>query len=323
MKRTAYLGMTFFLIALACFGRNQDPPERAASLHGLYGQNPPSTEIIVQDFEVLDANRSKTLPFRATYPAKPGPHPVIVWSHGLYGSQDFYRPLVEHWAKHGYLVLQPSHSDSIKRGTGRPAKGMAGNTRDWASRAEDVTFLLDKIPTLTTLAARADLTRIGIGGHSFGAHTTLLIEGAQPALGQAYRDPRPMAFVAISPQGESRLLNSSSWKGLERPTLFITGDRDDSPTGDKAVWRLAPFEKSPAGNKSLLWVKDAYHNFGGITGQLRRGAGPANSDHVELVKSATVAFWDTYLKQKPAAAQALKTGEFGGASRALTTWRTR
>lgn len=341
MRHVAILGFSLLLLlGVGCWGRHEHSGvaqrgeklrarqaktriSSTPSLSGLYGQTAPKVELVSEDLEVHDAARKKTLTFRATYPKGEGRWPVIVWSHGLFGSQETYRPLVEHWVKSGYLVLQPSHSDSVARGQGDLSKGMRANMRDWASRPQDISFLLDEIPRLSSLSSHADMSRIGMGGHSFGAQTTVLVEGAVPTFGPDYSDPRPQAFIAISPPGESRLLDSSSWAGLTRPTLFISGDNDDNLDGEKATWRLAPFEGSPAGQKTLLWVKNAYHNFGGMTGHLRGGAGPANADHVELVKAATLAFWDSELKSKPKASAAIAGGKLGGNSASSYTWKSR
>ena len=298
-------------------GRMAEPePE---TLTNLYGQNAPELALTQKNFELADPDREKVLQFRATFPTESqGRLPIIVWSHGLYGSQDFYDPLVNHWAQHGYLVLQPTHSDSLRRGS-----GLTNPTSDWASRPKDVTFLLDSVKSHPVLSARADLSRVGMGGHSYGAHTTLLISGAETRIGGPFADPRPRAFLAISPQGADRLLTDSSWAGLKRPTLFISGDNDKGRKGDPPSWRLEPFKGSPAGEKYLLWVKDAHHNFGGISGARHSKSGPPNGDQVALVKSATLAFWDKYLKSKPEAARLIDSGSYNDSSQGLGKWSER
>lgn len=57
--------------------------------------------------------QGKDLFVRISSPEEKGEYPVIIWSHGMYGSKDNYQPLVEYWTRHGYVVIQPSHSDSI------------------------------------------------------------------------------------------------------------------------------------------------------------------------------------------------------------------
>lgn len=302
---------------LSGIGRMEELPPQ--ELTELYGWPAPGIALIKKDLELEDQARNKTLQIRATYPSNSqGKLPVIVWSHGLYGSQDSYNPLIEFWAKHGYLVLQPSHSDSLRRGS-----GLKNPTSDWANRPKDISFLLDSIKSQQLLAGKADLSRIGMGGHSYGSHTTLLVEGASTRIGGPFSDPRPRAFIAISPQGKDRLLDDSSWSGLKRPTLFISGDNDTGRKGDDSSWRLAPYKGSPAGEKYLLWVKDAYHNFGGISGMRHSKSGPANGDQLTLVKSATLAFWDKYLKGDPTAGKLIDSGSYNGAAKGLAEWNER
>ena len=303
--------------------RTSAPDLQDSSLRGLYGQTKVPRDLVQKDIELRDTSRGKTVPCRVTYPSGSGKFPVIVWSHGLYGSQEFYQPLVRYWAEHGYLVLQPSHSDSVLHGNGDLTKGKAMSTRDWASRPQDISFLIDSLTTSPELKTHADPTRIGVGGHSFGAHTTMLVGGAEPVVGAIYSDPRPEAFLAISPQGGSRLLNKNSWLGFTRPMLFISGDNDESQGGEKASWRLEPFQGAPAGRKYLMWVKDAYHNFGGISGVIRTASGPANPDQVEVVRSATLAFWDAYLKSDATASRAVTSGQLGAEGSSLFQWQTK
>jgi dienelactone hydrolase len=299
-------------------GRMEVP--EPSKLVDLYGQDEPEQPITFKELELTDSERDKVLPFRATYPRdSSGRLPVIVWSHGLFGSQDYYRPLVDHWAEHGYLVLQPSHSDSRSRGS-----GLTNPTSEWYTRPQDISFLLDSLAAHPLLGEKADMTRVGMGGHSYGAHTTMLVNGADARIMGPFRDPRPVAFVAISPQGEGRLLTASSWAGLKRPTLFISGDKDEGVMSPKpASWRMDPYKGSTPGEKYLLWMKDAHHNFGGIAGVEHARSGPPDGDQVALVRSATLAFWDKYLKKDPDATRLVNSGAYNKAARGLAKWSER
>lgn len=270
-----------------------------------------------------DAARDKDLQLRVTWPADAtGPCPTLVWSHGATGSKDGYAPLVEHWASHGYVVLQATHSDSLKLGR----KGKRELFADWASRPKDVAFMLDAIDSLEReipeLRGRIDRERIGVGGHSYGAHTSQLVAGAttrQGLLGrrrQSHADPRPRAFLLISPQGKGQLLDEKSWETCTRPMMTITGTRDESPRTDRPwTWRLDPFRYAPPGGKFLVVIQEAYHGFGGIAGRARYpSSGPANADHVSWVRSMGLAFWDAYVLEDAAARDYLRSGSLEAAS---------
>ena len=295
------------------------PESKPSTLTTLYGERAPEVKLISKNLEWKDETRDKSVPLRVTYPSNVGGKlPVIVWSHGLYGSQDFYRPLVDHWARHGYLVIQPSHSDSRLRGS-----DLSNPMSEWHTRPEDVSFVLDELPKRPELKNLADMSRVGMGGHSFGAHTTLLVGGAKPRFGQSYSDSRPVAFVAISPQASGALLNDESWAGLQRPTLFISGDNDKTRQGEEAKNRRDAYDGAAPGQKYLLWVKDAYHNFGGISGVSHSRSGPANGDQLALVKSCTLAFWDKYLKASPEATRLIDSGAYNADSQGLAKWAER
>lgn len=301
----------------------QNEAAHPPTLRGLYGQSPPQTELFTEDVLLPKRGEVKELRFRITRPQAAGPYPVIVWSHGLFGSQDNYKPLVEHWARHGYLVLQPTHSDSLKYGETDFKgldRGLAQYMTDWASRPSDVKRVLKEVERRKEWRDRADLSRLGVGGHSFGAHTTMLLSGARPTLAKDLSDPRPKAFLAISPQGEGRLFDSQSWNGLSGPIFFISGDQDKGQNGQPASWRREPYDGSLPGQKYLLWIKDAYHGFGGISGARGRLGGPANPDHVEIVKSASLMFWDAKLKTRRKAEADFEKGQLNQSFAGRAQW---
>jgi predicted dienelactone hydrolase len=256
-----------------------------------------------------DAKREKDLQVRITYPSGTGLCPVVVWSHGAYGSKDLYQPLARHWASHGYLVLQANHSDSFALGM-RP--GDPGAFRDWESRPKDVSFMLDSLEVIEqqvpALKGRLDRKRIGVGGHSYGAHTAQLIGGVTTRAPRStdrvsHADPRVKAVIILSGQGTGEMLDTNSWKTLTRPALVVTGSKDDSGrTGKPYTWRLEPFEYAPPGDKYLLFIEGAHHGFGGIAGAVRtQGSGPPDPAQVRWVNAAAVAFWDAHLRDHAAA----------------------
>jgi predicted dienelactone hydrolase len=253
-----------------------------------------------------DAKRMKELELRIHYPEGQGPFPVIVWSHGAGGSKDNYLTLMEHWASHGYVTIQPTHSDS---------RSLAArftdpvNFRDWQSRPADVTFILDSFAELAAkepaLAGKLDGKHIGVGGHSFGANTAQLIGGAQAFLvggPKSFLDQRVAAVALLSGQGPGEMLTKQSWKGLTKPMFVMSGSADGpTRTGQPAEWRKQPYELSPAGDKYLVWVEGLDHGYGGISGWNFNPRNKPNADHVRYTKMATLAFWDAYLKHSPQA----------------------
>ncbi|MBM4089764.1 MAG: hypothetical protein FJ276_10100 [Planctomycetes bacterium] len=254
-----------------------------------------------------DAQRGKDLQLRVTWPEAEGPFPVIIWSHGATGSKDMYQPLVRPWAGHGYVCLQANHSES-RALTGRAGAGTDTFT-DWENRPRDIAFILEALDEIEAkvpaLKGKLDRTVIGVGGHSFGAHTAQLVAGATTVdFGGArtsHADPRPLAFLLLSPQGigsHAAGLDAQSWDGVTRPFIVITGTNDIGRKDDDWQWRLDPWKYAPRKDKFLLVIEGAWHGFGGVVGDASfRGAGPENAAHRLYVQSASVAFWDAFLKK--------------------------
>jgi predicted dienelactone hydrolase len=269
-----------------------------------------------------DSARNKDLQIRVTWPTVKGPYPVIVFSHGFRGSKDNMDPLVKPWAEHGYVVIQPTHEDSIslmpvgERRNALQTRG-ANGFATWRSRIDDDKFIIDSLATLEEkipgLKAKLDTKTVGVGGHSFGAHTADTLAGMTLAR-RSFADKRPKAFLLISPQGKGAAQGDDAWKDCTRPMMVISGTEDKTPIDDPRTTsgptrRQDPFRLSPPGDKYLVWIDGATHNFGGITGSFRwSGAGTPNAQHVKWVQQTSLAFWDAYLKGDKKAKKTLAGG---------------
>lgn len=167
---------------------------------------------VADDLSLRDAARDKDLAYKVSYPEGDGPYPLIVFSHGFGGSKDAFSTIARHWAGHGYVVIQPTHADGLGRrdgdrtaAGGRPGRlgagGLLAGLSDpdrIADRVADLMLILDSLTdiekTTPALEGRIDAKRIGVGGHSFGAYTAMLIGGVTVDLGgeqgRSFRDPR-------------------------------------------------------------------------------------------------------------------------------------
>ena len=116
-----------------------------------------------------DAQRDKDLTLRITYPEADGPFPVILFAHAVRRNRDDFKPLAEHWAANGYVVLQADHADTGRMGA------------DWRDRARDMSFMIDSLGEIESkvpkLASKMDATRIGAGGHFIGAYAACALAG--------------------------------------------------------------------------------------------------------------------------------------------------
>jgi len=282
-----------------------------------------------------DDARQKDLEITVRYPqtdlSSTERFPLVIFSHGAGGSRDAFADLTTHWASHGYVVILPTHADSIelRRRHGEDLSRLQGNLDSLLTdvkpmdRLADVAFLLnslDRIEALTGLRTadgkqRVDRDRIGMAGHSAGALTTQIAFGVkvrtmQPGGMQprSYGDARIKAAILISGQGTTnRLFTADSWNDLSKPMMVITGSKDVAPIGrETPSSRREPFERAKPGNKYLLFIEGATHSSyqgKGRALQLDRDApgDEALTMITSVTASATLAFLDAYLKDEGSA----------------------
>jgi dienelactone hydrolase len=306
------------------------PPRTSSRYAGLYKPELGPHEVqAVPDYTFSIVTRD--VPLRISFPKDGGPYPVLLWLHGALGSKDGYQPLVKHWVSHGYVVIQPTFGDSLtyldgeERQEFNTAAKLVNSEHvmsQWDDRPEEVTILINRLDELEQkvpgMAGKMQKDNLAVGGHSYGAHTTLLLAGVPARVGwrktRSFADERIKAFLLVSPSGTTRLLPRSSMEQLGGPALIVTGDNDDSPVkgqeGKKGDWRRETFDYAQGGSLYLLWIEGAYHNFGGISGSARwRGAGPADDRQVQIVASTCLALLDGFLRDSSFARDYLRSDE--------------
>jgi predicted dienelactone hydrolase len=287
----------------------------------------------VADIVLHDGKRNKDLHMRIFYPTGAGPFPVIVFSHGAGGSQSCCEELTRHWASYGYITLQPTHDDSTlqRRNTGEEDIDFLKAVRDalkqpalWQSRPQDISFVLDSLPTLQkripALAGKIDSRQIGVGGHSMGAFTADAIAGALVDLPKHsatdFADPRVKAVLLLSPQGPGEFgLNDHSWDQVNIPLLSMTGSLDRGAGQQDPEWRKIPFERSRPGDKYLVFIQGANHMSFITAKRLSPSRGVRGDAILGYTNSASLAFWDAYLKADPAAKKYLQSDALADSTR--------
>jgi predicted dienelactone hydrolase len=253
----------------------------------------PISAATYMDFSLHDAARDKDLPVRVHFPAAQDakPLPIIIFSHGMGGSRDVAPELMEYWAGHGFAVFCPTHEDSVKlrRKDGQSLDpqemllefGMDDDKR--VSRVEDDQLILDSLAEVERqvpeLAGRLDAEHVGIGGHSAGAMTAMLLAGAKNNLPSgekqhSFREPRFKCALVLSGQGVGQAgFKQSSWAGIAIPLMVMTGSEDYTITKTDPLRRCDPYTFAPAGGKYLLYFDGAVHSsFVGGAAELQRAA---------------------------------------------------
>ncbi|MEU9633977.1 alpha/beta hydrolase family protein [Streptomyces tendae] len=252
--------------------------------------------------------RAEDLRVRVSAPVTGHGLPVVLLAHGFGSSLDGYGPLADHWAAHGFVVVQPTHLDSRTVGLAEDDPRRPGL---WRSRVEDMRRVLDDLDVVEAavpgLAGRLDRSRVAAAGHSFGGQTAGILLGLRvrdPATGEAedLSDPRVRAGVllatagaggdALTPFATEHLpwLRHPDFTRMTAPALVVAGDKDDLPlTVRGADWTVDPYVLSP-GEKSLLTLFGAEHFLGGISGYEAAETTDENPAHVALVQRVTLAY---------------------------------
>jgi len=218
--------------------------------------------------------------------------PTLIFSHGFHGCATQSRFLMEALASAGYLVLAPNHRDAtcnsgtarwIERPTAPFGQPDTWNDAVYRDRADDVRALVTALRKDERFAARADLGRLGLVGHSLGGYTVLGLAGAWPS----WKLDGVKAVLALSPYTNPFVVNKTL-AGLEAPVMYQGGtwDYGVTPTVGRAG---GSYDLSPA-PKYFVEFTSAGHF---VWTDLRA------TDHDGIV-AYSIAFLDRYVKGEPA-----------------------
>lgn len=170
----------------------------------------PTPIVSVRPVVLPALGRGEDVQVRVSAPATGRELPIIVFSHGFGLSLDGNRPLVDFWAAHGFVVIQPTHLDSrtLSLAPDDPRTPLI-----WRFRVEDLTRILDGLDrigaSLPGLSGRLDRCRIAAAGHSWGGQTASTLLGARVLdpygiPGEDLSDSRIKSGRAACPDGRGR-----------------------------------------------------------------------------------------------------------------------
>ena len=132
------------------------------------------------------------------------------------------------------------------------------------NRPKDISFVIDQLDKQATTKPIADLTRIGVAGHSFGAYTAMAIGGMTVDIPdekpQSFADPRVKAVLPMSPQGQGTMgIVPAAWDHFSVPVLFLTGTKDYGEGARPAAWRRQAFDSIKTADDYLIVIEGATH----------------------------------------------------------------
>ena len=297
-----------------------------------------------------DRARSRTIPYKLYYPddgvGADGPHPVVIFSHGLGGSREAAPYLGEALAQNGYyaVFIQHAGSDETLLEGARSGdeirarlRGATTNPSVAVDRFRDLPAAISGLEEMNRserFGGQLDLARIGMAGHSFGARGVMMAAGQRMGpMGAPFKDPRVRAGIAFSPNLPPQMMPgqrpAAAFDTVDIPLFHITGTKDGMPVGEDGAGgggrgfdpqtRTLPFRYIRAAHQYLLVLKDAHHNT--FSSRLRNiedidpdemesptVGGPEELRHVQTLGMAVVMFFDAYLKRDESAQKMLKGG---------------
>lgn len=290
-----------------------------------------------------------------------GALPLVVWSgdEATSDSRTSMSAWSEATARAGYLTVTVAHTPRTTEERTRfcNAAGLdeqicgALNPLLWDG-PQDLKQVLDYLEEVNTsgppeIRNRIDMKRIALAGQGYGSNGSMSLLGAQRILVEGvppfdFSDPRPVAVVALSPNGPTQggMFDTqvgrdfTSWTTVERPALTITGAGDNdcvTPgaclTGDSPSRRRIPFDLMPRGAKYDLFVRsvEMSHDLIGTLDTATcaaQGVAPTRCANFESWLRATVlAFLDAQVRSIGSARNWLQNDLIQPASANGAIWR--
>lgn len=274
--KTILLAAIVALGAIACVERPVDAGRKVGAVTIDLENRSVARKFAVEFwYEAVPSAKVENLSFRVPLKSLPlardaearsslGKRPLIVLSHGNWGSRYSLGWLALHLVNAGYVVISVSHP-----GTMGEDQTVAGRYRLW-DRATDVSFALDEILKNPKWASLIDERRIGFVGHSFGGWTGVSLAGGRydPARQRAFctkmqkkdfycegtlkddvssisvsdaensfRDARIGAYYIMG-SGPSQGFSEASLNSINVPFMVDTAEFDDilEPHANSSLW---------------------------------------------------------------------------------------
>jgi len=206
---------------------------------------------------------SRTLPTLLLYPAKGAPNgpsvpnarpartqrafPLIVFSHGFTATGPVYRPLLERYAREGYVVAAPTFPLSSG---GAPGGSKLG---DYVNQPADVSYVIDRVLRLRrnhrALRQIISRYRIGAAGHSLGAITTFGVATNSCCLDRRIDAAVPFSGILLP------FPNGTFFSEPTPPLMLVHGDEDGTVP---YVFSVNAYKQAPA-PKAFMTLLGAPH----------------------------------------------------------------
>lgn len=259
--------------------------------------------------------------------ANGGRFPLVIYSHGTFGTADSNMHLVEHLVRHGYIVAAPDYPLSSRAAF---THIRMADPSDVAEQTRDIKFIITRLLADPVFGPAIDPARIGTTGHSLGAVTSYFT-----SFGTQTRDPRiaATALIAGGDPVQTALSQNMGLQGtghaeLRVPVLFLSADHDvfarttgrphaaysrvEGPKtevlvrGGVHVWFRDGNEMLPDGRNPDCLFFDRYLPGLKMPGCETRGGLITPARQQEITRAAVLDFFDAYLKKDAGALARLR-----------------
>jgi dienelactone hydrolase len=217
------------------------------------GKAPTRTYQVATRADTYTRDGTRTLRTTTWYPkGTAGKFPVVLFSHGLNGLPEDFRPLLSKWAAAGFVVVAPAYPNT-SRNSGK------FDIADVLNQPADASFVLTQA-LAGPLKDIMDPDRLGASGHSAGGITTV-------GLFTAARDQRLRSAVVLA---GAAIGVGSAFSGAAVPLMFVHGDADEvvSYASGKGVFDAAPWPKAlftlPGGDHSSAYMRESNKAYGAV-----------------------------------------------------------
>lgn len=269
-------------------------------------------EIKQEEFDSIESDFNRLVSFKS-YEATPvkGNFPTIIFEHGYGVTAGSYQYLILDLVSHGYVVISPAHpyiADTVMFSDG--SKSFLKAERDaelFDTAFQDAEFLLSKIDDIAKQVESADISKLGIIGHSLGATTSIKLARKSPLIKAGISLDPLINHITYEYDGDERIeskvddkIQLDNGSNLGKPFLHVFAEK----------YMCDPSKLTLSKNNYKAVVKGTEHNSFADHAVLKEeigvfsengwnlGAGDApSSDYREELNVLFRSFCDNYLKE--------------------------